>query len=100
MKNRFIIGVDNMSAEEDKKFRNFLQTKNCGWWHWIDNFWLVTDRKENLGADDLRDALLDIARGKNSLVMPVSGDADWSGYGPSTEEKNMFRWLHKTWPRD
>ena len=99
MTKRFVIGVDNTTADEDKKFCDFLDENQCSWWHWVDNLWLVIDTSDELKADEIRDALGLAARGKSCLVTEVEGPTDWAGFGPSGKgaKKNMFDWLDEKW---
>jgi hypothetical protein len=96
--NKIIALVEEMSAEQDKKFIDFLKSKGWGYWHWIEGSWLIT-------ADDwdkdvpplIRDELQKIATGKHSMVFEVSGIGTWSGFGPSGDQHNMFKWIRDEW---
>ncbi len=99
MKKRFIVAIQGMTAEQEQAFADFLDSKSCGWWHWIYNFWLVVDPSETLTAASLRDEINTISPGLKRLVVDVteSRRAVWAGYGPSSEERNMFNWLREDW---
>ena len=100
MKKRFIIGVDPTSKEQEKQFIEYLRGRGCGRWHWINNFWLVTDPSGKVTAKELRDELMRIAPEARILVLPVTPTRGWSGKGPRGPEKNMFDWLRNNWEED
>ncbi len=100
MTKRFVIGVQGMTKDEENTFRKYLEEKGCGWWHWIDNLWLVVDAKGLLSAQKLRDDLDEIAPGKTHISIEVKAEKTWAGFGPASKEKNgknMFNWFHKNW---
>lgn len=100
MTRRFIVGVDGMTPEQNKALADRLASLGCGWWHWIGNFWLVSDSSGKLTNSVLRDVVLEIAPGGTNLVLEVVGSTNWSGFGPNSqgnEKHNMFRWLQDNW---
>lgn len=99
MKNRFVVGIDSMSTEQESAFVDYLRSNGYGWWHWINNFWLVVDISNTLTSAKLRDDLMEIAPKTNLLVIQIKGDHTWAGFGPSTKERNVFNWLHNSWKK-
>lgn len=98
MSKRFIVGVDSSTEEQDKAFLSFVKSHGLGWWHWLENFWLITDSSDQLTASDIRDELGKTYPGVHKLVIELSDSGDtWSGYGPKSEKRNMFNWLNETW---
>ena len=93
---RFAIGVSDMSSEEDGKLRDYLKENGYGWWHWIENLWLVIDTSGKLTAGDLFDALRGIAPEKWNIVLEIEQVKDWAGYGPAGKKQNMFNWFEDT----
>jgi len=71
MKHRFVVAVDGMTSEEEKRFIAWIQENGLGWWHWIANFWLLTSHRDSITAELIRDTLNDIARGKYKLVLEI-----------------------------
>lgn len=100
MRKRFVVGVDSMSDEQEQKFLEYIRKNGYGWWHWLNNFWLIVDGEGKLTASQLRDTLKSIVPNVNLLVIDVEGKQNWSGFGPRSEERNMFNWIRKTWDRD
>jgi hypothetical protein len=94
MARRFVIGIDDVTAEQKQALRNVFK-EHGSWWNWIPNFWLVTT-----GADTttsyLRDRIGELVPGVNCMVIEAD-DKDWSGYGPATERRDMFKWVKRTW---
>src|SRR5262245_55414180 len=98
MKNRYIICINNSTEQQEKKFIEYIKSYGLGWWHWLNNTLLLTDPKGKLNAGMIRDSLRDIFPDENILVIEINATKDtWSGFGPNTEEKNMFTWLKKHW---
>jgi hypothetical protein len=92
MKKFFVVGIEPMTAEQDRSFIEYLRGLRVGWWHWIPNFWLVTGNTE-AGCSEIRDELDRIAPGNTNLVLEVD-PINWAGFGPTTDERNMFVWLN------
>ena len=102
MKNRFIVGVNGMTEEEEKAFISYIRDKRMGWWHWVSNFWLLVDPSEQIEVVDIRDVLIRVAPGKRNLVLQVEieDESTWAGLGPTGEKNDMFNWIRKTWSQD
>jgi hypothetical protein len=100
MKKRFILLVDNTTADQNKAFRDFVEASGLNWWHWISNAWLLIDQKGTWKASQLRDKAKEVYPGENTFVAELRPDDDtWSGFGPSTEKRNMFKWIEQNWKK-
>lgn len=100
MKKRFVVAVDSATKEQNDTFREFLKSRGLGWWHWLTNLWLVADGAGRLTAQEIRDVLRQHYPSVHTLVLELREDDDtWSGFGPSSETKNMFKWLRQNWSR-
>lgn len=100
MKKRFIICVNNSTKEQENNFVEFLKSQKVGWWHWLSNTWLISDNNGKTNASYWRDHSRDVFENENILVIEINNEKDtWSGFGPSTDEKNMFKWLHDNWKK-
>lgn len=98
MKKRFIVLLDSETREQNKKFKSYIKEDKYNWWHWLNNSWLVIDESGELTAAKLRTDLADFFPGVHKLVIELKDKNDtWAGYGPSTEDENMFKWLKKNW---
>jgi hypothetical protein len=72
-----------------------------GWWHWLSNTWLISDANGNLKASFLRDNVVEIFNKEHAFVIEIrKNDDTWSGFGPNTEEKDMFKWINENWKKD
>lgn len=101
MKKRFIICVNSSTKEQETKFLGFIKNENVGWWHWLSNTWLIYDLNNGITAAHLRDKAVEIFEQENVLVIELGKDYDtWQGFGPSSEDKNMFKWLHDYWNKN
>ena len=100
MKRRFVVAVENMTWAEDRAFVEWLRTKNLEWWHWIHGFWLVTTRSGDVSTEEIRNQLRKRTDGKDIMVLEIGRPTTWSGYGPDTRERDMFKWIRGAWAED
>jgi len=96
MKRRFVIGVDGLTASKSKSFREYLGSLG-GWWHWIENFWLLITENEDVAVDKIRDQAK--ALGANRVVVfEFPEEVDWTTSGPrNSKGRPMGDWLKTTW---
>lgn len=59
------------------------------------HFWLITTDEDTTAAE-IRDRICDIVPGVNCMVIQVN-QGSWSGFGPATEKRDMFKWIKNTW---
>ena len=97
MKNKFIVSVDQFSDENVRIFAEFLKCYGCGWWHWIQNIWLVIDYTEKLTAEIIANKLNEIEKNTNNLVFKIDNIQKWHGYGPKIEDSTYFKWIRENW---
>ncbi|GJL47090.1 hypothetical protein ACX3OY_22670 [Citrobacter farmeri] len=101
MRRKFAVALDSSTDAQRAELRKFIKDNGLGWWHWINNFWLLTDQNGRLTAKDIRSKLGEICPGVRCVVLSLDKDGDaWSGFGPKSAEKNMFTWLKETWDKD
>ena len=98
MTKRFVVLLGSATKDQDDAFLNFIKSNRLGWWHWFPNSWLLKKLNSDIGASDLRDAARDIYGRANNLVIELNDNEDtWSGFGPKTENKDMFHWIRENW---
>ena len=94
---KFVVAINPTTEEQSNQITNLFRGK-YGWWHWIEGFWLVVDSGDTLTAKWIRDQLQEIAPNARTLVFEVTTPTrSWAGWGPSTPEKSMFKWIRETW---
>jgi len=99
MKKRYIICVNDSNKEQNNLFMEYIKENGLGWWHYIDNFWLLTDISGKLSASIIRDQL-NIIYGVRNMVIEINQNSDnWAGFGPQNENENMFDWIQKNWKK-
>ncbi len=99
MKRRFIISINGeITKKNSNAFTNYLKENGMGWWHWLSNTWLVIDKNDKVDSKILRDKARDIFRAHN-LVIEVK-DGKWAGFGPKSENKDMFDWIKRNWSNE
>ena len=98
---RFVVLLDSVTPEQDKSFRSWLIENNVGYWHWLSHCWLINKgSSEQINASKIRDKAIELYDNTHVLVLELRGTADsdtWSGYGPKTEKRDMFKWLKSDW---
>lgn len=98
MSKRYIVAVDSSTKEQANAFSEFLKSNGLGWWHWLDNFWLIVDTRDQFSASKIRDKLGETHPRVHNLVIELNEYGDtWSGLGPSSAKRNMFTWIKETW---
>jgi hypothetical protein len=101
MKKRFIVLIEDTSTkEQNDAFIEWIRTSGLGWWHWFQNCWLLVDSNGIQSAADMRSSLKAIYGSANTFVIELSDGQDtWAGFGPTSDQKNMFTWIHKNWTK-
>ena len=96
MRRYFAIGIDPVTEDQSNSIRDWL-SGDYGWWHWIDGLWLISTSTD-LDVTTIRDKICELAPNVNNLVLEVH-PVTWSGFGPSSEKRNMFDWLKNDWKK-
>ena len=102
MNRRFVIAVDGLTSEEQDKLRQFLATHGA-WWHWIDNFWLlsITSDDETISVRSIRDSIKEINKNTRAIVFEFPEDISWATFGKKNADgRSMGDWLKETWAKD
>lgn len=95
---KVVVLVELIDLEQDKKFEDYVSSMGWGYWHWIDGAWLITKHEDSTAVTELiRDKLSEIAPGKRTFVFEISALGTWSGFGPNSESKDMFKWIREHW---
>ena len=92
----YLVACDTMSKEQETAFLEYIKSNRFGWWHWLDNFWIISSSKKTLRSSMIRDAIDDAVPGLNNLVIKIENVKSWAGHGPSVEDNDMFEWLSNT----
>lgn len=104
MKRRFVVGIDDETLSEVWSFLGYIQQQGFGWWHWFNNFWLLTTYNDAITAVNIRDKLAEISNGKNVIVIEVNSII-WANFGPQGDEikndskNNISTWLTDVWDK-
>ena len=101
MSKRFIVTTNPTTVEQDNLLREWLNTCGFGWWHWINETWLLVDVTGSWTTERIVNKLVELFPGTYSLVIEVPlNNVTWYGYGPNEgppSDKNMFTWLRSEW---
>ena len=96
---RFVIAAQGLSNANEEAFMEYVKANQFGWWHWIENFWLITTHNSSISAEDIQNQLNKSSSNARNIVLEISESKDWVAFGPNAEgaENNMFEWLHGEW---
>ena len=98
MKKRFVVIIESSTKEQNDSFLDWVKQENLGWWHWFQNAWLISNTTGTHTASSIRDKVNEFFPTKNTLVIGLKeGEGSWSGYGPNSEKRSMFKWLKTNW---
>ena len=103
MRRKFVIGIDGETSHDVSTFLAYIQQQGFGWWHWFDNFWLLTTYDDTMTAGTIRDKLVEICNRKNLIVIEITSNI-WANFGPqgsdnNGDELNFSKWLHDVWDK-
>lgn len=94
MMHMYVLAVQGLSAEKEKGLATYLEKRGYGWWHWIENFWIIVTYSE----ENFSQKLIDLINEDNAhriFLLQVHPEKKWHGVGPATDDKNMFEWLEE-----
>ena len=96
MRGRFIL-ITN-PADQDL-VTNYIQRLHkqhgVGWWHWVDNVWLISDRLGQIASIGLRDEIRKIVGSEATILVFQVSEADWTAYAP----KGSHDWFRESWDK-
>jgi hypothetical protein len=90
---RFIMMVDDATAQQQDAVTKYLKTTDHGFWHYFSDCWLITDHSDTLTCDVLRDEVNRIMPGKTTLVVQMDNPTQWAGFG----QTEHFKWVNEVW---
>jgi hypothetical protein len=94
---RFVVAAQGLDKDSENNFIEYVKSNGFGWWHWIDNFWLLTTNNSTITAEDIQQNI-DSGNGFNrNLVIEIEGSISWHGFGPAKTDNNMFEWIKNNW---
>ncbi|MEO8465821.1 MAG: hypothetical protein ABI640_10820 [Gammaproteobacteria bacterium] len=96
MSRRFVLLVDEATAQEQDTVTKHLQTTPYGFWHHLSDAWLMTDRTDKLTTVELRDQIHRLLPGKTILAVRMDDPNIWAAIGHAEQ----FKWLNEAWNRD
>lgn len=100
MNKRFVVGLSSSTPEQEQNFVAWL-TGSYGWWHWVTNFWIITDTNGLLTAQSLRDKINEVFRDAQTFVIELRDDGteSWAGTVPAAQRDRARDWLNRWWDR-
>jgi hypothetical protein len=96
---RFVIAAKTSTSSDAIKISDLFRPR-FAWWHWIDNVWLVVDKKDQLTPQTIRDMIGVAVPGTHLIVLQVESGGTWSGFGLKTPTKDMFKWIKEHWDKE
>lgn len=100
MKKRFVVAANPTTTDQDKVFQEWLSSQGLGWWHWLNETWLVSDPNGVQSAAEIRTKAMECFPGVFLLVLELTPMGDtWAGFGPAKEGRDMFKFMRDFWNR-
>ncbi len=98
MTKKFVISTDPLTAAETEALKDVIRP--ASWWHWLPNFWLVKDTKDELTAESIRDSIKRINTTARCVVLEVE-PGTWAALTKKDAQgRDMGSWLKSTWSND
>ena len=97
MSSCFVVGVDGLSEEEEGTILDALRDRGCGWWHWIENLWLIEHPSDEVPATEIRSLFRERIEAQKTIVVLQISCTDWATYGSESEERSYSKWLKEHW---
>lgn len=95
---KFVVCIDGETSNDVSAIKEYVGNQKFGWWHWIDNVWLLTTSNPEIKATDIRDAIRKLSESKWVIVIEVNS-VTWAAYGPETSERSMSKWIKEHWSK-
>jgi hypothetical protein len=90
---KFIVAVDDVSAEQRDAITRFFREQNFGWWHWLSDTWLLYADQTEFTTATLRDRIFQIAPTASVLVQNLNVPGDWA----LAAVRESHEWMHRNW---
>lgn len=97
MSNHFVVGVEDLTKDQEADFSKYLTDNGCGWWHRIPNFWLVTDPSSRHTSKSLSDKIHSYNMSSQIIVTSVNPVDFYNFYSSTDTEKTSLKWLGQFW---
>jgi len=98
MKNRFIVCVNKSTEIQEKEFFDACAVRGFGWWHYLSNTWLLVREGDNIAVAEIRDLVIKYFDDEYNMVFKLNeNEGTWAGFGPASEDKNMYKWIWDYW---
>lgn len=95
MTRRFSLATDPLTPEEEKSLKEKL--KGLAWWHWLPNYWLIIDTKDENTVNSIRDILFNINKTKRCIVLKID-KSTWSALSKKDAKgTDMCDWIKNDW---
>jgi hypothetical protein len=100
MRRRFVIAIDALDGEDERRFQEYIRTLGA-WWHWIGNVWLLTTKDESVKAGEIRDKIIELKPKARVVVFEFPEDITWAASGnKNSAGKKIADWLRSPWGDD
>ncbi|ADU11997.1 hypothetical protein [Asticcacaulis excentricus] len=92
----FVLSTDQLTAQQITQLKNKLG-KVIGWWHWLPNFWLIKDPKDEMQVGQLTQYISEINPMARCIAMEVD-PVNWAARARNDSNgKSMTAWIEGEW---
>lgn len=94
MKRAFVIGVSDLSTDQQSTLIEHFRQNGFGWWHWISETWFVLAPTNETTVNDIFDLFKERSPASNIVVMEIECK-DWATRGPERNGKSFSSWFKR-----
>ena len=96
MRKKYIILTTEESTETSTVLVKYFTDNKFGYWHWINNVWLLDEGAIKRDKVEIRDAIGKLLPSFHFIVMDME-KPNWTARGDDSPANNMFTWLQQNW---
>jgi hypothetical protein len=98
MRRRFVVAIDALTKPQQTRISQYVSEAGCGWWHWIENFWLLTTKQDNCNYEAFEDMLHEMSPNGRWVALERPEDITWrAGNATNPKGRKISDWLHSPW---
>ena len=95
---KFVIGLNNGSREQRNAITTMLQAKKWGFWHNVEDMWLVAAAPDTLTSKALYEEIISnplIGESALMVVIRIPSETNMTFWGKA--KKDGWLWMSKYW---
>jgi hypothetical protein len=90
---RFMIVIDQAATSDAAAMSLLIDQGKCGWWHWLNDLWLIVDPDDNASVASWVLKLRKLINTSTKIFIEEVKDGQWSVFAPPASHA----WLEESW---